>query len=195
MAQNRKSKYKAGNVCLDNDECPNNPDLFLLRDAAADERQAILNYLNAAQDNCLADLFLAIANDEMEHYMELMGHIVRLDPIQNEMFQDVNLSIPQLRRPSKLSPKQWNYLASQAKPQMDEEDSRVSLPPERSMPAICHLTNALIDELETVNKYQRYMNEACDPAVKELFCRLMNEEKEHVAVFTAALFDLTGEPA
>ena len=44
------------------------------------------------------------------------------------------------------------------------------------------------------NKYQRYMNDAEEPRVKELFCHLMNEEKEHVAEFTAALFRLTHEP-
>ena len=38
------------------------------------------------------------------------------------------------------------------------------------------------------------MNDAEEPRVKELFCHLMNEEKEHVAEFTAALFRLTHEP-
>jgi rubrerythrin len=38
------------------------------------------------------------------------------------------------------------------------------------------------------------MNEAEDARVKDHFCMLMNEEKEHVAEFTAALFELTHEP-
>jgi rubrerythrin len=38
------------------------------------------------------------------------------------------------------------------------------------------------------------MNEAQEDQVKEHFCELMNEEKEHVAEFTAALFELTHEP-
>ena len=56
------------------------------------------------------------------------------------------------------------------------------------------ITKAIQDELHAINKYQRYMNDAEEPRVKELFAILMNEEKEHVAEFTAALFRLTHEP-
>ena len=199
MFKKRRPKYlKPSEICLDNEDCPNNPDLLLLRDAAADERKAILDYLNAAKANCLSELFLDVAEDEMHHYMEILGHIVRLDPVQKEMFEEVNLDIPPMRKTAAASPKQWNYVKNNVNKLIAEEeaveDIQLELPPERNMPAICHLTAALIDELHATNKYQRYMNEACDPKVKELFCHLMNEEKEHIAEFTAALFDLTGEP-
>lgn len=192
MFNKRRPKYlKPSEICLDNDDCPNNPDLLLLRDAAAEERQVIFDYLEAAQNNCLTDLFLDVAEDEMQHYMEILGHIVRLDPIQRDMFTEVNLDIPPLRKTTNNTKKTVSKIAAA---EALEEDVQITLPPERNMPAICRLTEALVGELHTTNKYQRYMNEACDPRVKELFCRLMNEEKEHIAEFTAALFDLTGEP-
>ena len=39
------------------DECPNHPDLYLLRDAAADERGAIADYLACAAETCLDEIF------------------------------------------------------------------------------------------------------------------------------------------
>jgi rubrerythrin len=59
---------------------------------------------------------------------------------------------------------------------------------------VCSSDLSIEDELKAINKYQRYMNEACHPEVKTLFCHIMNEEKEHVAEFTKALFCLTHEP-
>jgi rubrerythrin len=192
----KKPKYLKEEICLDKDDCPNNPDLLLLRDAAADEREAILQYLNSARDNCMVELFLDVAEDEMQHYAEIMQQITRLDPVQAEMFREVNLDMMILGRPAKGNNKKWTYMHNPMAAEADdeEEDVAVVLPDERDMPAICHLTAALVEELKAANKYQRYMNEACDPRVKALFCHLMNDEKEHIAEFTAAIFDLTGEP-
>ena len=66
-------------------------------------------------------------------------------------------------------------------------------PGQKDLPAVHH-RRPYKDELHAINKYQRYMNDAEEPHVKELFAILMNEEKEHVAEFTAALFRLTHEP-
>ena len=75
------------------------------------------------------------------------------------------------------------------------EAADVAVPPgQKDLPAVHRITKAIQDELHAINKYQRYMNDAEEPRVKELFCHLMNEEKEHVAEFTAALFRLTHEP-
>ena len=67
-------------------------------------------------------------------------------------------------------------------------------PRKKDLVAIRCLTKAIQDELHAINKYQTYMGEAEEPQVKKHFCELMNEEKEHVAEFTAALFELTNEP-
>ena len=52
------------------DECPNHPDLYLLRDAAADGRRSPTTWVCAAE-TCLDEIFLDVA-DEMEHYAETM---------------------------------------------------------------------------------------------------------------------------
>ena len=65
------------------DECPNHPDLYLLRDAAADERGAIADYLACAAETCLDEIFLDVAEDEMEHYAETMRLISGLIRIQS----------------------------------------------------------------------------------------------------------------
>lgn len=195
MLKKRRPKYlKPSEICLDNEDCPNNPDLILLREAAAEEREGILQYLNAASAHCLPELFLDVAEDEMRHYIETLGHIVRLDPVQADMFREVNLTIPPMRKPPVTSV--TKYMKTNVGKVMATEaaEDTIELPSERDLAAICRLTEALASELRAANKYQCYMNEACDPKVKELFCRLMNDEKEHIAEFTAALFDLTGEP-
>lgn len=172
------------------EECPSSPDLLLLRDAAADERTAVAFYLDAARNSCLPQLFLDIAEDEMEHYVETMREISRLDPVQANMFRAEGLDMLLATRP---------LLKPQAKvlfrpKEVEASDAKVSLPGRKDLPTINLLTKALTDELQAVNKYQRYMLDAENTEVQLLFCHLMNEEKEHIAELTAALFELTHEP-
>jgi rubrerythrin len=164
--------------------CPNHPDLLLLRDAAADERNAIAFYLEASRTSCLPRLFLDVAEDEMQHYVEIMREISRLDPVQAQMFSEQNLDFLLMTRPL-FKPKAKATEAA---------DIQIVPPDRKAMPTVILLTKALTDELLAVNKYQRYMETAEDPDVQRLFCHLMNEEKEHIAEFTAALFELTHEP-
>ncbi|WP_425059670.1 hypothetical protein SCACP_02670 [Sporomusa carbonis] len=174
-------------ACL-SEECPHNPDLLLLRDAAADERNAIALYLNAARATCMPRLFLDVAEDEMEHYAEIMQEISRLDPVQAEYFREEDLDMLLLNRTA-YRPKLKPVVAKEE----EAVDVQVTLPDRDDMPTVDILTKALSDELLAANKYQRYMLTAEDKAVKKLFCHLMNEEKEHIAEFTAALFELTHE--
>ena len=81
------------------DECPNHPDLYLLRDAAADERGAIADYLACAAETCLDEIFLDVAEDEMEHYAETMRLISWLDPVQAEMLAEEALDVLVMKRP------------------------------------------------------------------------------------------------
>ncbi|CQR72867.1 Rubrerythrin [Sporomusa ovata DSM 2662] len=169
--------------------CPNHPDLLLLRDAAADERNAIAFYLEAARASCLPRLFLDVAEDEMEHYVEIMREISRLDPVQAQMLSDVGLDMLLMTRPL-FKPKTKAAILKES----EADDIQIDPPNRKEMPTVVLLTKALNDELQATNKYQRYMEAAETPAVQRLFCHLMNEEKEHIAEFTAALFDLTHEP-
>jgi rubrerythrin len=175
-------------VCPE-DICPNHPDLLLLRDAAADERNAIAFYLEAARASCMPRLFLDVAEDEMEHYVEIMREISRLDPVQAQMFSNEELDMLLMTRPL-FKPQTKDALRKET----EAGDTQIVPPGRKEMPTVVLLTKALNDELQATNKYQRYMETAEDPAVQRLFCHLMNDEKEHIAEFTAALFELTHEP-
>lgn len=171
------------------DECPNDCDLYLLRDAAADERGAIANYLGCALETCLEEVFFDVVEDEMRHYLETMKLISLLDPIQAKMLEEADLDFLVMKRVPSSNTK-WG------KPNVttEKQDAKVLPPTKKDLPAIRCLTQAIQDELHAINKYQKYMNQAENQRVKDHFCKLMNEEKEHVAEFTAALFELTHEP-
>jgi len=189
-----RPKYCKQNTTVDfcsdeMEECPNHPDLYLLRDAAADERGAIADYLECAINNpCVAEVFLDAAEDEMQHYLETMRLISSLDPVQAKMLEEQDLDALTMKRPVKKA--KW-VTKMQAQ---NDEDVQIIPPRKKDLVAIRCLTKAIQDELHAINKYQTYMGEAEEPQVKEHFCELMNEEKEHVAEFTAALFELTNEP-
>jgi len=190
VAKNNYYPPKNNYGCTDDmDECPNHPDLYLLRDAAADERGAIADYLTCAADTCLDEIFLDVAEDEMQHYVETMRLISIFDPVQAEMLIEEGLGALTMRR--HLSKSKW---VGPKNTHYDQEDVQVIPPNKRDLPGIRCLTKAIQDELHAINKYQKYMNQADDPRVREHFCELMNEEKEHVAEFTAVLFKLTHEP-
>jgi len=89
-----KNNYECPSSCMpDMDECPNHPDLYLLRDAAADERGAIADYLTCAAETCLDEIFLHVAEDEMQHYVETMRLISIFDPVQAEMLREEGLGV------------------------------------------------------------------------------------------------------
>lgn len=167
-------------------ECPDHPDLLLLRDAAADEREAIALYLEAAKNTSLTELFLDVAEDEMHHYVMTMKHISMLDPVQAASLKEENLDMLTMER----FQAKWKYKYSVPEP----TEPQPPLPTDEDLKAIQYLTRALTGELQAINKYQRYMDKALTDHNKHLFCRLMNDEKEHVAEFTDALFELTHEP-
>ncbi|MDR7868540.1 MAG: ferritin-like domain-containing protein [Sporomusaceae bacterium] len=194
MAKHVCYPAKAGYSCPpscepDVDECPNHPDLYLLRDAAADERGAIADYLTCAAETCMDELFLDVTEDEMQHYVETMRLVTLFDPVQAEMFEEEDLGFLVMQRP--VGKPKW---APMKKAPEKEADVAVIPPNKKDLPAIRCITKAIQDELHAINKYQRYMNDAEDSRVKAHFCKLMNDEKEHVAEFTAALFELTHEP-
>ena len=104
-----------------------------------------------------------------------------------EMLEDENLDFLVLKR--KLGKAKWKQMENQ-----DAGEPEVVMPDKRDIGKIRCLTKAIQDELHAINKYQQYMNQAKESEVKQHFCDLMNEEKEHVAEFTAALFAITHEP-
>jgi len=192
----KKHCYQTENKCscppvyISNiDKCPNHPDLCLLRDAAADERGAIADYLECALETCLYEVFFDVIEDEMQHYAETMKLISLFDPVQRKMLEEEDLGFLVMRRP--IGNPKW---ASPQNTTKKDEDVEIIPPNKKDLPAIRCLTNAIQGELHAINKYQQYMAKAKEIQVQEHFCDLMNEEKEHVAEFTAALFKLTHEP-
>ncbi|KYZ77382.1 hypothetical protein AXX12_04485 [Anaerosporomusa subterranea] len=173
-----------------NEECPNHPDLLLLREAAADERTAAAFYLRAAHQTCLDRLFLDVAEDEMQHFMEIMQLVSCLDPIQAEIFEEKCLPFLTMPRHPKHKQAKWQP----PEPKDDIEDATISPPAPDELETVDLLTKSIVGELMAINKYQCFMLKAACPEVKELFCHLMNEEKEHLAEFIKALFCITHEP-
>ncbi|HWQ61714.1 MAG TPA: hypothetical protein VN521_05340, partial [Negativicutes bacterium] len=157
------------------------------------EREAILFYLEAAAILCgdLRRLFLDTAADEMEHFAMTMRHIAALDPVQAEALEEVGLDSLLPRRA--MTPK-WAVGWQPDCPGPLEETEMAVPQPESGATAVCLLTKALTGELEAINTYQKSMLKAEDSACCRHFCHLMNDEKEHVASFTLALYEQTGEP-
>ncbi len=166
--------------------CPDDPCLLMLRDAAIAEREAILFYLEAAAVLCgdLRRLFLDTAADEMVHFAMTMRHIAARDPVQAEALEEVGLDCLLPRRA--MTPKWAAGWQPQCAGPYVEEAAGVS--------AVCLLTKALTSELEAINTYQKHMVKAEDSACCRHFCHLMNDEKGHAASFIAALYEQTGEP-
>ncbi len=178
--------------------CPDDPCLLMLRDTAVAEREAILFYLEAAGMVCgdLRRLFLDTAEDEMQHFVMTMRHIAALDSVQAEALEEVGLDALLAQRG--MAPKWASGWQPDCACPLADETVHVPMPsaPEagNDLTPVCLLTKALTSELEAVNKYQKFMEKTSDPACCRHFCHLMNDEKEHVASFIAALYDLTGEP-
>lgn len=171
-------------------ECPNHPDLILLRDAAADEREAIAAYFQAARHTCMTELFLDIIEDEMQHYVMTMHHISMLDPVQAEELRKEGLNELTMSGMMKKMRAKWMQKSMMSEP----EDASVSPLDDDELEAVCYLTKGLVSELHAINKYQCYMEKAEIAHNKHLFCYLMNDEKEHVAELTKAIFEITQEP-
>lgn len=182
-------------------QCPNHPDLILLRDAAADEREAILMYFQAANKTCLKELFLDIVEDEMQHYVMIMHHISMLDPVQADKLREEGLNELVMSSKMKKMRAKWmkkcnHTYHNQQQEQANGEESDVEVTPldDKELCELSYLTKALLAEFHAINKYQCYMERAESEHNQHLFCHLMNEEKEHVAELTKAIYDITDEP-
>jgi len=157
----------------DNESCPTDPDLLLLRQNAKGEREAIAFYLRAASKTSgpLCQLFLDTARDEMIHFKKLMILLAKYDPIQAQAFEEVGINLPDELRKAPSS----KYC------------------PEDRLEIIDLLTKSITDELAAINMYQESYKEARHDDVKALFCNNGNDEKHHVAEFWKALIVFTKE--
>jgi Uncharacterized conserved protein len=192
-----RAKKKAGPPPPDPHEqcCPDDPCLFMLRDAAIAERETIFFYLEAAAMVCgdLRRLFIDTAQDEMRHFVLIMHRLSALDPVQAEALEKAGLAGFLWQR---AVPPKWaaDWHPACACPPEAEPELAAPEEADTDMTAVCLLTKALTGELAAINKYQEYMEKSASSSCCRYFCHLMNEEKVHAAEFIAALYDLTGEP-
>jgi rubrerythrin len=175
MEEERYPKKHKKYFCDDDEQeddelCPTDPDLILLRRNARGERQAIDFYLNAGASTTgdLRDLFTNTAGDEMVHFRNTMTLLAKYDPEQARAFEEVGIDLP------------VNMLLRQ----------QVVCP---GLEPIDLLTQAISDELDAINMYQESYIEAEHDDVKALFCQNANDEKMHVAEMWRAIMDYTNE--
>lgn len=190
QSRHKKVSPSSKNTAVQVEECcPDDPCLIFLRQAVIGERKAILFYLNASMECCeLRDLFLSIAQDEMRHFVMTMRLISQLDPVQSAALEEANLDFLTMGR---AMPPKW----AKEYHMVCEEEPEITPPPQLHMCCLALLTHALTDELTAINDYQTFMEEThCEEVCRNLFCELMNDEKEHVAQLTAAMLDITNEP-
>ena len=127
---------------------------FLLRDAAADERGAIADYLALRPKLCLMRFSRMLPKSEMEHCGNdgLFPGLIRSRPKCSQKKLDVLV----MKRPI-------GHGNGHAKKPRKRRMSRS--PPGKDFAS----SKAIQDELHAINKYQRYMNDAEEPALRELF--------------------------
>lgn len=58
---------------------------------------------------------------------------------------------------------------------------------------LANIRRDLCGELTAINDYTQHLMEAGDPRVADVFRRIANDEKEHVALLTRLLVDLDPE--
>jgi rubrerythrin len=159
----------------ENECCPTDPDLLLLRQNAKGEREAIAFYLKAASNTTgpLCQLFLDTARDEMTHFRKSMALLAKYDSIQARAFDKLGIDLPcnEFRKNQSTS----NYCSK------DKQE------------IIDLLTKSITGELDAINMYQESYEKACHDDVKALFCNNAHDEKMHVAEFWEALMYFTRE--
>lgn len=171
MEEERYPKKNHKKYCDDDELCPTDPDLLLLRKNAIGERQAIDFYLRAGArtTGALRDLFIDTAGDEMVHFRNSMAMLAQYDPQQAAAFDEVGIVLP---------------AADSLLRQQDVCDR---------LEAIHLLTQAITDELAAINQYQESYEAAENEDVAALFCQNANDEKLHLAEFWKALMVYTRE--
>ena len=94
----------------------------------------------------------------MEHYAETMRLISWLDPVQAEMLAEEALDVLVMKRP--IGKPKW------ATAKKAPEAADVAVPEQKRFARRSIITKAIQDELHAINKYQRYMNDAEEPALR-----------------------------
>ncbi|HBF39554.1 MAG TPA: hypothetical protein DDW50_19820, partial [Firmicutes bacterium] len=88
-------QYPHGSPPNSSSPLTNDPVLYLVRDDMMDELGAIVGYMECAdltKDYRISAQFREIANDEMEHFIRLMGTLAQMDLSQANEFQKAGVT-------------------------------------------------------------------------------------------------------
>ena len=151
-----KTGYGCPRPVAETDRCPNHPDLYLLRTPLrTGGARSPTTWL--ARPKLVDEIFLDVAEDEMEHYAETMRLISLIRSSRNAR-----------RRSSRRAGNETaDRQAEMGYPPKKPRSGGCRGPPGKKIcPPFNHHLKAIQDELHAINKYQRYMNDAEEPRVK-----------------------------
>lgn len=173
-------------------------DLLLIREDLAEEWGAVIGYLECSgeiKDRLISEQFRDAAEDEIGHIIRLTRMLATLDQVQAEALKKEGLfwlagfehqmAIPPvISRESSQAETENNFqLGKQASKKYFEPDDKT----------LACLRNAIRDELQAINAYQRQVRSTANPMVQNALITIMNQKKEHVASFTDSLHNLLQE--
>ncbi len=173
-------------------------DLLLIREDLAEEWGAVIGYLecsNEVKDRLISKQFYDAAQDEIGHVIRLMRTLAVLDQVQAEALRKSGLfwlsgfehqpAIPPLK------PKETSRVETDDNLRLGNHGSKKYFEPdEKTMEC---LRNAIRDELQAINVYQRQLASTDNQIIQNILVSIMNQKKEHVAGFTASLHNLLRE--
>lgn len=169
-------------------------DLLMLREDLAEEWGSVIGYLECSiqiRDRLMSDEFLRAAQDEIDNIIRLTRMLAALDRVQAEALQKVGLFwLAGFDHQTAIMP-----LAPEGHSQAEIENNmrpgkRYYEPDGRTLEC---LRNAIRDELLAINVYQRQARVTANRMVQNTLIIIMNQKKEHVALFTASLQNLLRE--
>ncbi len=174
-------------------------DLLLLREDLAEEWGSVIGYLECSaevKDRLISEQFHQAAQDEIGHIVRLTRILSVLDQAQGEALKKEGLFwlagfehqmaiAPSTSKGSYHDDVDNNNFrpGKQASKRYFEPDART----------IECLRNAIRDELQAINVYQRQIRVTANPMIQNALITIMNQKKGHVAGFTDSLHCLLRE--
>lgn len=169
-------------------------DLIFLREDIGDEIGAIVGYIECAgqiKDYRLNKQFWDIADDESAHFINLMSMLANFDPVQAEKLKKQGLLMTTSLKESSATLGVPMHCQSCSQPERHRHDygsdKRLYIPDERVLEC---LQNAVRDELHAINAYQKQIAATKNPSIQNLLFNIMNQEKEHVSIFTRLFYEV-----
>lgn len=162
------------------------PDLLLLRECLAQEIGSVIGYTEIAvlvKDYRIGKIFRQVANDELNHFANILQLITGFDPTQAEALKKQELMIMTAG-----SEEVCPYRSENSKNY--RPDAKKGFYPDD--PIWDFLQNAIKDELLSINAYQKQVPVTKNPTIQGLFINIMNKEKEHFVTFTKIFYEVYG---